>query len=126
MTEALPTTPAQQLENAADGTRRTTIADFASPLHYHASLHMKSIAAFDQVVAAAKQQAIKFTANYLDWARGVVDAMGKELAFFRTLEHHIKNNTLTDENIADILNGLELHRKEVLAAGKQQTENATA
>lgn len=122
MNEAAPTTPVQQVDAAADGTRRKTVADFASPLHFHAHLHMQSIAAFDTVVAAAvqnaKQAAERMFSNYMNWARGVVDAQGKELAFFRTLEHHIKNNTLTDENISDILNGLEAHRKAVLEAGK--------
>lgn len=112
-----PTTPAQQVTAAADGTRRSVIEDFASPIHYFAHLHSVAIEGFDRVIELAKQDAQKAAANafgtYMSWAKSIVEVSGRELALLRALEHHIVKNTLTEEVLADIMNLLGQHRKQV-------------
>lgn len=110
-------TPAAQLDAAADGTRRSVVEDFASPVHYFAHLHSVAVTGFDKVIEAAKEDAKKAAERafsvYMGWAKSIVETSGRELALLRALEHHIVKQTLTDEILGDILNLLGQHRKQV-------------
>lgn len=128
---AEPTTPAEQLASAADGTRRKTIADYASAVHYYAALYQNSIDQYQIVVDLAvnegKTGAERIIGKYLGWAKGVIETQGKELALLRAIEYHLVNGSLTDENAADILNLLAEHRKSIQDknAAAQEAQTAT-
>lgn len=78
----------------------------------------------DQTVKYAGSRAASFMQNYLAHFSNVIQSQHRELSIFRRLETHMRNNTTTNEVVADTMNALLEHRESVQKANEAAAAEA--